>query len=268
VTDDVPAQLIDASVSHSARVWNYWLGGEDCYPVDRAAGDRVAALYPDIVLLARAARGFLARAVRYLAGEPGIRQFLDIGAGLPAASNTHQIAQSVAPESRVVYVDNDPVVLAHARALLAGAPAGATDYVGADLRDPGRILGAAARTLDLSEPVAITLIAILHHVGDYDEARSIVRRLVEGVPPGSYVVLAHSSNAIYGAVSDEAVAQWNKFGRPAVTLRSPEQIAGLLDGLDLIEPGVVPTPRWRPDATADGHPARDVDQFCAVARTP
>jgi hypothetical protein len=266
VTDDAPAQLIDATVSHSARVWNYWLGGTDYYPVDREAGDRVAERYPDIVLLARAARGFLTRAVRYLVQEQGIRQFLDIGAGLPTASNTHQLAQAVAPDARVVYVDNDPVVLAHARALLTSAPEGATDYIDADLRDPGRILAAAARTLNLAEPVAITLIAILHHVSDYDEARLIVRRLIEAVPSGSYLVMSHSTNAIYGAVSDDAVAQWNKFGTPPVTLRSPEQIAGLLDGVDVIEPGVVSTPRWRPDV--GGGPARDVDQFCAVARTP
>jgi hypothetical protein len=268
VTDDSSAQLIDTTVSHSARVWNYWLGGKDHYPVDREAGDRVAAMYPDIVLLARAARGFLSRAVQYLAAEQGIRQFLDIGTGLPTASNTHQIAQSVAAESRVVYVDNDPVVLAHARALLTSAPEGATDYIDADLRDPGRILGEAARTLDLSQPVAISLIAILHHVSDYDEARSIVDRLMAGVPSGSYLVMSHSSNAIYGAVSDTAVGQWNKYGKPPVTLRSPEQIAGFLDGLEIIEPGVVSTPRWRPDATDIGRPSRDVDQFCAVARKP
>jgi hypothetical protein len=268
VTDNSSAPLIDTSVSHSARVWNYWLGGKDNYPVDRETGDRVAAVYPDIVLLARAARGFLARSVRYLAGEPGIQQFLDVGTGLPTASNTHQIAQAVAPESRVVYVDNDPIVLAHARALLTSAPEGATDYVDADLRDPGTILGEAARTLNLAEPVAITLIAILHHVSDYDEARSIVSRLIEGVPSGSYLVMSHSTNAIYGAVSDEAVAQWNKFGKPPVTLRSPEQIAGLLDGLELIEPGVVSTPRWRPDLSDVSGPPREVDQFCAVARKP
>jgi hypothetical protein len=262
------APLIDQSVSHSARVWNYWLGGQDNYPVDRETGDRVAGAYPDIVVLARAARGFLARAVRYLAGEPGIRQFLDIGSGLPTASNTHQIAQSVAPESRVVYVHNDPVVLAHARGLLTSAPQGATDYLDADLRDPGKILGQAARTLDLAEPVAITLIAILHHVSDYDEARSIVSRLIDGVPSGSYLVMSHSTNAIYGAVSDEAVGQWNKFGKPPVTLRSPEQIAGLLDGLELIEPGVVSTPRWRPDVADLGDAPAEVDQFCAVARKP
>ncbi|MGH3273003.1 MAG: SAM-dependent methyltransferase [Streptosporangiaceae bacterium] len=268
MTDDSPAPLLDTSVSHSSRVWNYWLGGKDCYPVDREAGDRVAELYPDIVLLARAARGFLTRAVRFLAAERGIRQFLDIGTGLPTASNTHQIAQSVAPESRVVYVDNDPVVLAHARALLSSAPEGATDYLDADLRDPGKILGEAARTLDLAEPVAITLIAILHHVSDYDEARSIVSRLIEAVPSGSYLVMSHSTNAIYGAISDEAVGQWNKFGKPPVTLRSPELIAGLFNGLELIEPGLVSTPRWRPDVTDLGEPLRDVDQFCAVARKP
>jgi hypothetical protein len=268
VTDDSPAPLIDTTVSHSARVWNYWLGGKDNYPVDREAGDRVAATYPDIVLLARAARGFLSRAVQYLAAEQGIRQFLDIGTGLPTASNTHQIAQSVAPESRVLYVDNDPVVLAHARALLTSAPEGATDYIDADLRDPGKILAEAARTLDLSAPVAITLIAILHHVDDYDEARSIVSRLMAAVPSGSYLVMSHSSNAIYGTVSDEAVGQWNKYGKPPVTLRSPEQIAGLLDGLDIIEPGVVSTPRWRPGAQDIGQPSRDVDQFGAVARKP
>ena len=268
VTDDVPPAPIDTSVSHSARVWNYWLGGTDNYPVDRETGDRVAAVYPDIVLLARAARGFLARSVGYLAGEAGIRQFLDIGSGLPAASNTHQLAQAVAPESRVVYVDNDPVVLAHARALLASAPEGVTDYVDADLRDPGKILAEAARTLDLAEPVALTLIAILHHVSDYDEARSIVNRLVEAVPSGSYLVMSHSTNAIYGAVSDEAVGQWNKFGKPPVTLRSPEQIAGLLDGLEVIEPGVVSTTRWRPDVTDTDGPPQEVDQFCAVARKP
>jgi hypothetical protein len=268
VTDDSSAPLIDTSVSHSARVWNYWLGGKDYYPVDREAGDRVAEMYPDIVLLAQAARSFLTRAVRYLADDCGIRQFLDIGTGLPTASNTHQIAQSVAPESRVVYVDNDPVVLAHARALLTSTPEGATDYIDADLRDTGRILQEAARTLDLAAPVAITLIAILHHVTDYDEARSIVNRLIEGVPSGSYLVLSHSTNVIYGAASDEAVGRWNKFGKPPVILRSPEQIAGFLDGLELLDPGVVSTPRWRPHVTAvDGAP-REVDQFCAVARKP
>jgi S-adenosyl methyltransferase len=269
VTSDSPAPLIDTTVSHSARVWNYWLGGKDYYPVDREAGDRVAAMYPDIVLLARAARAFLTRAVLYLAGEAGIRQFLDVGTGLPTVNNTHQVAQSVAPESRVVYADNDPLVLAHARALLTSSPEGATDYIDADLHDPGKILQEAARTLDFTQPVAITLIAILHHISDYGQARSIVNRLMEAVPSGSYLVLSHSTNVIYGAVSDEAVGRWNKFGKPPVTLRSPEQIVGFFDGLELLEPGVVSTPRWRPDiADIGGGVPREVDQFCGVGRKP
>jgi hypothetical protein len=269
VTNDAPGSLIDTTVSHSARVWNYWLGGKDHYPVDREVGDRVAEMYPDIVLLARAARAFLTRAVQYLAGEAGIRQFLDVGTGLPTVNNTHQVAQSIAPESRVVYADNDPLVLAHARALLTSSPEGATDYVDADLRDPAKILQEAARTLDFSKPVAITLIAILHHITDFDEARSIVTRLMKAVPSGSYLVISHSTNVIYGAVSDEAAGRWNKFGKPPVILRSPEQIALFFDGLQVLEPGIVSTPRWRPDAADIGEgSARDVDQFCAVARKP
>jgi hypothetical protein len=273
VTDSSPTPgqappKIDTSVPHSARVWNYWLGGKDHYPVDRELGARVAEMYPDIVPLARNARYFLTRAVRYLAGEAGIRQFLDIGTGLPTASNTHQVAQSVAPQSRVVYVDNDPLVLAHARALLTSSPEGSCDYIDADLRDPGKILREAARTLDFTEPVAITLIAILHHITGYDEARSIVKRLVDAVPSGSYLVISHSTNVIYGAESDQAVARWNQFGKPPLTLRSLEQITGFFDGLELLEPGLVSTPRWRPDATDIAGDLRDVDQFCAVGRKP
>jgi S-adenosyl methyltransferase len=268
MSDNSPDSPIDTTVSHSARVWNYWLGGKDNYEVDRETGDKVAELYPDIVKLARAARGFLTRAVRYLAGEAGVRQFLDIGTGLPTASNTHEVAQAVAPDSRIVYVDNDPLVLAHARALLTSSPEGATDYIDADLLDPARILREAARTLDFSQPVAITLIAILHHISDYDEARAIVRRLMDGVPAGSYLVISHSTNVIKGAVSDEAVARWNRFGKPPVTLRSPEQIAGFFEGMELLEPGVVSTPRWRPRVTGIENPPPEVDQFCGVGRKP
>lgn len=269
MTSDSPAPPIDTTVSHSARVWNYWLGGKDHYPVDREAGDRVAEMYPDIVQLARAARGFLTRAVLYLAGDAGIRQFLDVGTGLPTVNNTHQVAQSAARESRVVYADNDPLVLAHARALLTSTPEGATDYIDADLRDPETIVREAARTLDFTKPVAITLIAILHHITDYDQARSIVNRLLQAVPSGSYLVLSHSTNVINGAASDEAVAQWNKFGRPPVTLRSPEQIIRFFDGLELLEPGVVSTTRWRPNVTSTGSSdPPEVDQFCGVGRKP
>jgi ubiquinone/menaquinone biosynthesis C-methylase UbiE len=269
VTNNSSAPLIDTTVSHSARVWNYWLGGKDYYPVDQEVGDRVAEMYPDIVQLARAARTFLTRAVLYLAGEAGIRQFLDVGTGLPMVNNTHEVAQSAAPESRVVYADNDPLVLTHARALLTSSPEGVTDYIDADLRDPGKILQEAARTLDFTKPVAITLIAILHHITDYNEALSIVNRFMAAVPSGSYLVISHSTNAIYGAASDEAVGRWNKFGKPPVILRSPEQIARFFDGLELLAPGIVSTPRWRPSVVGiEGGAPREVDQFCGVARKP
>src|SRR5512132_4623664 len=171
---------IDASVPNSARIWNYWLGGKDNFPVDREAGDDYRAIYPEIVAGARASRRFLIRAVRYLAGEAHVRQFLDIGTGLPTADNTHEVAQRVAPGSRVVYVDNDPVVLAHARALLTSTQ-GVTAYLDADLYDPDAILDAAARTLDFSQPVALMLLGVLGHIDDDEEARSIVKRLLDGL---------------------------------------------------------------------------------------
>jgi hypothetical protein len=264
-----PPAAIDITVPHSARVWNYYLGGKDWYPVDKETGERVKAFYPDMVLLARAAREFLKNAVRYLAGEEGIRQFLDIGTGLPTAMNTHEVAQAVAPESKVVYVDNDPLVLAHARALLTSRPQGVTDYVDADLHDPGAIIAAASRTLDLSQPVAITLISILHHVTDYDEALSIVNTLMEAVPRGSYLVLSHGTNVIKGAKSDEAVAQYNqRGGKPPLTLRGLDEIGGFFEGLDMLEPGLVSTTRWRPNMAEIGRQPDEVDQFCAVARKP
>jgi hypothetical protein len=268
MTDHSPGPVIDTTTSHSARVWNYWLGGKDNYPVDQATGDKVREMYPDIVDLARAARGFLIRAVTYLAREEGVRQFLDIGTGLPTAMNTHEVAQAVAPESRVVYVDNDPLVLAHARALLASSPQGATDYIDADVHDPDTIIGEAKRTLDFSRPVAISLIAIVHHITDYRQARAIVGRLVEAVPPGSYLILSHSTNVVYGDKSDAAVGRWNQFGKPPVTLRSLEEISGFFEGLEVLEPGLVSTPRWRPDPADIGGQPREVDQFCAVARKP
>ncbi|MGH3389932.1 MAG: SAM-dependent methyltransferase [Actinomadura sp.] len=266
-TDLPPSPELDTGVSHSARVWNHWLDGTDNFAADREAGDRIAELYPDIVTIARAARAFLGRTVRYLAVDRGIRQFLDIGAGLPTAGNTHQIAQRVARQSRVVYVDNDPLVLAQARALLTSSPEGRTAYVDADLRDPDAILREAATTLDFTKPIAITLIAVLHHISDYGEARAIVHRLIAAMPAGSHLVISHSTNIVCGRASDEAVARWNEFGRPPVTLRSTEQITGFFDGLELLWPGVVSTPRWRPDPSPSGLPP-EVDQFCGVARKP
>jgi hypothetical protein len=182
---------IDTSVAHNARVWNYWLGGKDNYASDRAAGDTVHAMFPSIVDVARADRAFLGRAVRFLAGEAGIRQFLDIGTGLPTASNTHQVAQETAPEARVVYVDNDPLVLTHARALLTGTPEGATAYIDADAHDPEYILRRAADVLDFGQPVAVMLLGILNFILDGDHARRVVSVLVDAVPPGSYVTITH-----------------------------------------------------------------------------
>jgi SAM-dependent methyltransferase len=263
-----PALNLDTTVSHSARIWNYWLGGSDNFAVDREAGDRVAAMLPSIVAQARADRAFLGRAIGFLAGEAGVRQFLDIGSGLPTADNTHEVAQRIAPQSRIVYVDNDPLVLAHARELLTTTPEGACDYIDGDLHDPGQILAEAARTLDFGQPVALMLLGILHHVADAGEAYSIVRQLTAALAPGSFLAVNHSTNAVHGAAMEEAVAHWNRVGKPPMTLRSRQQIAGFFDGLQLLEPGVVSCSRWRPVLRPqDGMPA-EVDEFCGVARKP
>ena len=221
---------IDTSVPHSARVWNYWLGGKDNFPVDRAAGDQFREIFPEIVDAARASRGFLTQAVRYLAGEAGIRQFLDVGTGLPTVDNTHEVAQRVAPDSRIVYVDNDPLVLVHARALLTSTPQGVTDYIDADLRDPDKILEAAANTLDFAQPVALILMGIVGHVSDYDEARSIVTRLLDALPSGSYLALDDGTNVINKAVVEEAKNVTTRAARsrttPAALRRSPASSRG------------------------------------------
>jgi O-methyltransferase involved in polyketide biosynthesis len=258
---------IDTSLSHSARIWNYWLGGKDNFPIDRETGDRIVEILPEIVEIAKATRMFLGRAVRHLAGEAGIRQFLDIGTGLPTANNTHEIAQAVAPQSRIVYVDNDPLVLAHARALLTSSPAGTTGYIDADLREPGKILEGAARALDLSQPVAITMLGILPFVGDDGEAQVIVNRLLDAVPSGSYLAIAHSTSEVTGNKMVEAVRTWNEFGSAQYHLRAPVQIAHFFAGLELLEPGLVPCPQWRPDP-ADVEAPRKMDEFCGVGRKP
>ncbi|GAA3090114.1 SAM-dependent methyltransferase [Streptosporangium carneum] len=265
--DQEPPRGIDSGVAHSARIWNYWLGGKDNYAVDREIGDQFRAIFPDIVDIARSSRGFLARAVRYLAGEAGIRQFLDIGTGLPSVDNTHEVAQRVAPDSRVVYVDNDPLVLAHARALLVSAPGGVTEYIDSDLRDPERILKAARATLDFSQPVALVLMNVLGHVTDTDEARSVVRRLLDALPSGSHLAVADGVNVIRGREFEEAIAVWNREGSTPYLLRAPEEIARFFDGLELVEPGVVSCPHWRPQPVVLGD-NREVDEFCAVGRKP
>jgi O-methyltransferase involved in polyketide biosynthesis len=256
---------INTNVPQTARIWNYWLGGKDNYPVDRQVGDQILEAFPAIVENARASRAFLVRAVRHLAGEAGIRQFLDIGTGLPTADNTHQVAQRVAPESRIVYVDNDPQVLTHARALLTSTPEGVTAYVDADLRDPDSILREAAHTLDLTRPVAIMLMGVLGHIADDDQARSIVRRLVGGVPSGSYLTMNDGTDTSAEVV--EAAHIWNQSANPTYHLRGPDRIARFFDGLELVEPGVVSPPRWRPEPSPSGLPA-EIDSACGVGRKP
>ena len=257
---DGSSPQIDASVPNSARIWNYWLGGKDNYPVDREAGDQFRAVFPEIVEVARSSRQFLSRAVRYLAGEAQVRQFLDIGSGLPTADNTHQVAQRLAPDARVVYVDNDPVVLAHARALLTSTQ-GVTAFVDADLRRPEQLLEAAARILDLGQPVALLLLGVLGHIGHDQEARSIVRRLLAGVASGSYLVLCDGTNTSQAGV--QAQQDYDQSGAIPYRLRSPEQIADFFEGLELVEPGVVSCPRWRPDP--GGLPA-ETDAYGGVGR--
>ena len=262
-----PPAGIDTSVPQTARIWNHWLGGKDNYAADREVGDNMLKVMPDLVPIARASRYFLARAVRYLAGEVGIRQFLDVGTGLPTVDNTHEVAQRVAPESRIVYVDNDPLVLAHARALLTSSPKGVTDYVDADARDPEAILTGAAETLDFSRPVALMLLGVLGHITDDDDAKSVTDRLLAGLAPGSHLVVDDGTNVIRGEEHEEAARIWNESAKPPYRLRTPEEIAGFFDGLELVEPGVVSCPLWRPDHSPFEAPV-EVDIFCAVGRKP
>jgi len=262
-----PQPKIDTTVSHSARIWNYWLGGKDNYAVDREVGEQILSFVPELVRSARADRYFLARAVRYLAGDEGIRQFLDIGTGLPTVDNTHEVAQRVAPDSRIVYVDNDPLVLVHARALLTSTPQGACDYIDADVRDPDKILRGAAQTLDLAQPVAIMMLGILNFVLGTDEAQAIVHRLLDSVPSGSYLVLSHPTTEVDAESMTQAVQFWNQQGSAPMTLRTRAELMRFFDRVDLVEPGVVSCSRWRPDLTDIGEIV-DVTHFCGVARRP
>src|SRR6516225_2424698 len=238
--------MFDTSVAHVARVYDYWLGGKDNFAADRAAGDQAIEAFPNIPMSARANRAYQARVVRFLAGEVGIRQFLDIGTGIPTANHTHQVAQAVAPESRVVYVDNDPVVLLHARALLASHPAGATDYVDADLRDPQKILDDAARLLDFRRPVAVMLMAILQHVDDEHDPYAIVAELMGAVPPGSYLALSHPASDINAEEMAKMADVLNHMMAEKVTFRDRAAVSKFFDGLDLAEPGLVQASKWRP----------------------
>src|SRR3954452_13100892 len=238
---------IDTSVPHSARIWNYWLGGKDNYPVDEEAGDAYTAVFPGIVTIARSSRAFLRRNITYLVSEAGIRQFLDIGPGLPTANNTHQVAQRIAPESRVVYTDNDPLVLVHARALLTSSAEGATAYIDADVRNPQAILKAAelTDTLDLAQPVAVMLIAVLHLVTDDDIAYPAINAIVDAMPSGSYLVISHATGDFWPQEQVDAANATNRAHNVDFRFRSQAEVARFFDGLDLVEPGIVPVAEWR-----------------------
>ncbi|MBT3150416.1 SAM-dependent methyltransferase [Streptomyces sp. CHD11] len=260
------AARLNTAVAHNARVWNHWIGGKDNYEVDQRVGDHVASIIPVIRDIARADRDFLGRAVTYLAGERGVRQYLDIGTGLPTADNTHEIAQRIAPDSRIVYVDNDPIVLVHARTLLTGSRDGATDYIDADVHDPDAIVERAAATLDLTRPVAVMMLGILNFVLDTDKARDIVRRIMAAVPSGSFLVLTHptSDAEVGGELQVPAMEFWNENATPPITARGAADLATFFGGLELVEPGLVSCSRWRP---APGS-TLVVPQYGAVAVKP
>jgi S-adenosyl methyltransferase len=261
-----PPLPFDTSVAHVARVYNYWLGGKDNFAADRAAGEQASKAFPEIGLSARSNRAFLARAVRFLAGECEIRQFLDIGTGIPSANNTHEVAQSVAPAARIVYVDNDPVVLTHARALLTSDPAGATDYIDADLRDPRGILAGAAALLDFSKPVAVMLMAVLQHLDDEDEPYRITETLLEPLPPGSYLAMSHPAKDINAEAMARMAESLNRMMAEKVTFRDNAAVARFFDGLELVEPGMVQASKWRP--TSETEAASPAALWAGVARKP
>ncbi|TDD68695.1 SAM-dependent methyltransferase [Actinomadura rubrisoli] len=266
--------VIDATRPHQARLWNHWLGGKDTYPIDREVGDRIAEVYPEIADVARQSRAFLVRVVHFMTGQ-GIRQFLDVGTGLPAVDNTHEVAQRDVPGARVVYVDNDPLVVTHARALLTAVPDGTCAYIEADVRAPEAIIEQAAAVLDLSEPVGLLLLGIVGNVPDEDDPPAIVRRLVEVLPSGSLVAINDGTNVLgvdewtpaEATARGEALRLCARAGTVPYHARTPQYIEALFDGLELVEPGVVSTPLWRPDFPEIGEP-RPIDSFGGVARRP
>jgi hypothetical protein len=277
VTDETPRPDantgIDTTVPHSARVWNYWLGGKDNYAVDRETGDAVIAVYPQIKVNARESRAFLRRVVQFLAGEVGIRQFLDIGTGLPTADNTHEVAQRVAPDARVVYADNDPLVLAHARALLVGTPEGMTKYLHADIRDVPDLMSGAAEILDFTEPVAVLMLGVLGHIHDTDEARSLVAQILARLPSGSYVTIC---DAILTEARRNAEKTYSERDGVHYHARRPAEIESFFDGLEWVEPGFTSVSLWRADLPTDDPTGNvrplmspsPVDQYGGVARKP
>ena len=265
--DAVPLREIDTSVAHPARIYDYWLGGKDNFAADREAGDLVLASRPGLRESVQANRAFLGRVVRLLASELGIRQFLDIGTGIPSANNTHQVAQQVAPDARVVYVDNDPIVLTHARALLTGSALGATAYLDADLRDTDALLEQAAKTLDFGQPIAIMLLGVLHLISDEEDPWGIVARLVDAVPSGSYLVITHPASDLLPETQGEASKRYNQNVATHQTLRTRAEVTRFFDGLELLDPGMEQWHLWRPDP--GDQPDADLKSgHAGVARKP
>jgi hypothetical protein len=245
MTEESAGAGIDTSIPTSARIWNYWLGGKDNFAIDRMAGDEVLARIPDIADGARAERAFLRRVVRFLV-DGGTRQFLDVGTGLPTAENTHQVAQELDPTARIVYVDNDPLVMTHARALLTSDPRGVTDYVQADLRTPATIIEAARATLDFEQPIGLMLLGVVNHLMDSAQAEAAVGELVAAMPAGSHLVLTHSTAELHGEDMLEVMRETTQRGSP-IRARTRAEIARFFAGTELLEPGVVSCSRWRPD---------------------
>lgn len=265
--EELEARKADTSVAHSARIWDYWLGGKDHFSADRVVGDAVLEAAPYVRDATRAGRAFLAEVVHHLTRDLGVRQFLDIGIGLPAASNTHEVAQRVAPESRIVYVDNDPIVLAHARALLTSAPEGVTACIDADVRDADKILTLAAKTLDFSQPVAVMLLGILLFIPDADDPWAITAQLMDALPAGSYLAVSHDASDILAESAATASSRYNQHAPTAMRLRTAAEFSRFFDGLELIDPGVVPVNHWVP-----GPPGTQKEEalpvYAALARKP
>ena len=257
----------DPTVPSPARVWNFWVGGKDHFEADRALAERFGQVVPKMPLIARLTRQFIADTVTKLAAD-GIRQFLDIGTGLPTADNTHEVAQRLAPDSRIVYVDNDPAVLAHARALLTSSPEGKTAYLDADLRDPAKILAQAAETLDFSRPVAVLLIAVLHFVQDADDPYRIVKTLMDAVPPGSYLAILHGASDVGSEDMPEAERRYNEQASARFNARDRDHVSRFFDGLELTGPGLVNLSRWPRGTAGDGSAHADVAAYCGLARKP
>ena len=264
MTGDRAIPAIDTTRAHPARIYDYWLGGKDNFAADREAAELALEAYPDLAKAVQSNRAFLGRAVRFLAGQ-GIRQFLDVGTGIPAADNTHEVAQREAPDSRIVYIDNDPIVLLHAQALLKSTPEGACDYLQADLRDPDTILARAARTIDFGRPVALMLLAVLQFILDEQDPYGLVSRLVAALPSGSYLVISHPTDD-FNPNRGESMKVDNERSADQAVVRDKAATARFFDGLELLEPGVVPVARWRPDS--DLTAARPSSMWCGVARKP